>query len=260
VDKVADVHNTAIIDGRAVLAEGVVVGPYAVVDGPAVIGAGTSIGPHAVLEGAVTLGEGCRVFSHAVLGTIPQDLKFEGEESDLTIGSGTTIREFVTVNRGTKAAGTTRVGANCLLMAYSHVAHDCVLADDVVLANCATVAGHVEIGEHAFVGGLSAVHQFSRIGKHAYVGGMSRVSQDIIPYGLTASDPTRVVGVNVIGLQRRGIPAETRNALKRAYHIIYREDLNTAQAVAKLEAELADVAEVRDVIDFLKKTERGILK
>lgn len=255
-----DIHKTAIVDRRAELGEGVVVGPYAIIDGPAVIGAGTAVGPHAVLEGAVALGERCRVFSHAVLGTIPQDLKFEGEESDLTIGSGTTIREFVTINRGTKALGTTRVGNNCLLMAYSHVAHDCVLGDDVVLANCATVAGHVEIGDFAFVGGLTAVHQFSRIGKYAYIGGMSRVSQDVIPYALTASDPTRVVGINVIGLQRRGFPPEVRAALKRAYHIIYREDLNTAQAVEKLEAELGQVAEARDVIDFLKRTERGILK
>jgi UDP-N-acetylglucosamine acyltransferase len=206
------------------------------------------------------LGEKCCLFPHAVIGTIPQDLKFEGEETDLVVGSGTTIREFVTINRGTKASGTTRVGANCLLMAYSHVAHDCILGDNVVLANCATVAGHVEIGEFASVGGLSAVHQFSRIGKHAYVGGMSRVSQDIIPYALTASDPTRVVGINVIGLQRRGISPETRSALKQAYHIIYREDLNTAQAISKLEAELAQFPEVRDIIDFLKNTERGILK
>lgn len=255
-----DIHQTAIVDGRAELAEGVVVGPYAIIDGPVVIGAGTTIGPHAVLEGAVALGERCRVFSHAVLGTIPQDLKYEGEESDVIIGDGTTIREFVTVNRGTKASGTTRVGSNCLLMAYAHVAHDCVLGDDVALANCATVAGHVEIGEFAFVGGLSAVHQFSHIGKHAYIGGMSRVSQDVIPYGLTASDPTRVVGINVVGLKRRGFPAETRTALKRAYHIIYRDDLNTAQAIEKLEAELGQVAEVREVIDFLKRTERGILK
>ncbi len=255
-----DIHKTAIVDNRAELGEGVVVGPYAIIDGPAVIGAGTAVGPHAVLEGTVALGEKCRVFSHAVLGTIPQDLKFEGEESDLTIGDGTTIREFVTINRGTKASGNTKVGNNCLLMAYAHVAHDCVLEDNVALANCAQVAGHVEIGEFAFVGGLSAVHQFSHIGKHAYIGGMSRVSQDVIPYGLTASDPTRVVGINVVGLQRRGFPAETRTALKRAYHIIYREDLNTAQAIEKLEAELGRVAEVRDVIDFLKRTERGILK
>ena len=255
-----DIHKTAIVDSRAELGEGVVVGPYAIIDGPAVIGAGTAIGPHVVLEGPVALGEKCRVFSHAVLGTIPQDLKFEGEESDLTIGDGTTIREFVTINRGTKASGNTKVGNNCLLMAYAHVAHDCVLGDNVALANCAQVAGHVEIGEFAFVGGLSAVHQFSHIGKHAYIGGMSRVIQDVIPYGLTASDPTRIVGINVVGLQRRGFPAETRTALKRAYQIIYREDLNTTQAIEKLEAELGRVAEVGDVIDFLKRTERGILK
>ncbi|MEE8640931.1 MAG: acyl-ACP--UDP-N-acetylglucosamine O-acyltransferase [bacterium] len=255
-----DIHKTAIVDSRAELGEGVLVGPYAIIDGPAVIGAGTAIGPHAVLEGPVALGEKCRVFSHAVLGTIPQDLKFEGEESDVTIGDGTTIREFVTINRGTKASGTTKVGNNCLLMAYAHVAHDCVLGDNVALANCAQVAGHVEIGEFAFVGGLSAVHQFSHIGKYAYIGGMSRVSQDVIPYGLTASDPTRVAGINVVGLQRCGFAVETRTALKRAYHIIYREDLNTAQAVERLEAELGQVAEVRDVIDFLKRTERGILK
>ncbi len=256
----AEIHDTAVVDKRADLGEGVVIGPYVVVNGPAVIGAGTIIGPYSLLDGTVELGPGCRIFSHAVLGTIPQDLKFEGEETDLKIGSGTTVREFVTVNRGTKASGTTVIGADCLLMAYSHVAHDCFLGDNVVLANAATLAGHVYIGAHAFLGGLSAVHQFSRIGKHAYVGGMSRVSQDIIPYGLTASDPTRVVGINVVGLQRRGFSAETRSALKQAYNVIYRQNLNTAQAIEKLEQELGDVAEVRDIVDFLKETERGILK
>lgn len=254
------IHETAIISPQAELAEDVTVGPYAIVDGPAVVGAGTVIGPYVLIEGAVSVGQRCRVFSHAVLGTIPQDLKFEGEESNLIIGDGTTVREFVTVNRGTKASGTTRVGNGCLLMAYAHVAHDCVLADSVALANCATLAGHVEIGDYAFIGGLTAVHQFTRVGKHAYIGGMSRVSQDVIPYGLTASDPTRVVGINVVGLQRRGFPPQTRSALKRAYQIIYREDLNKTQAIAKLEAELGDFSEVGDVIDFLKSSERGILK
>ncbi len=255
-----DIHKTALVDGRAELGEGVVVGPYAFIAGPAVIGAGTVIGPYVLMEGAVSIGQRCRVFSHAVLGTIPQDMKFEGEESDLKIGDGTTVREFVTVNRGTKASGTTRVGNDCLLMAYAHVAHDCVLGDNVGLANGATLAGHVEIGNYAFIGGLSAIHQFTRVGKHAYIGGMSRVSQDIIPYALTASEPTRVVGINVVGLQRRGFTAETRAALKRAYQIIYREDLNKGQAVEKLKAELAGVAEVRDIIDFLETSDRGILK
>ncbi len=254
------IHKTAIINPRADLAEDVMVGPYAIVDGPAVIGAGTAIGPYALIEGDVSVGRRCRIFSHAVLGTIPQDLKFEGEESNLVIGDDTTVREFVTVNRGTKASGTTRVGSNCLLMAYAHVAHDCVLADNVALANCATLAGHVDVGDSAFIGGLAAVHQFTRVGKHAYIGGMSRVSQDVIPYALTASDPTRVVGINVIGLQRRGFPPQTRSALKRAYQIIYKENLNTTQAIAKLEAELGGVSEVGEVIDFLKSSERGILK
>lgn len=256
----AEIHETAIISPRAELGEDVTVGPYAIVDGPAVVGAGTIIGPYVLIEGDVSVGRRCRVFSHAVLGTIPQDLKFEGEESNLVIGDGTTVREFVTVNRGTKASGTTRVGAGCLLMAYAHVAHDCLLGDSVALANCATLAGHVEIGDYAFIGGLSAVHQFTRVGKHAYVGGMSRVSQDVIPYALTASDPTRVVGINVVGLQRRGFSPQTRSALKRAYQIIYKENQNRTQAIAKLEAELGDVSEVRDVIDFLKSSERGILK
>ncbi len=256
----AEIHETAIISPQADLGEGVTVGPYAIIDGPAVIGDGTVVGPYVLIEGAVSMGQRCRVFSHAVLGTIPQDLKFEGEESNLVIGDDTTVREFVTVNRGTKASGTTRVGAGCLLMAYAHVAHDCVLADNVALANCATLAGHVEIGDYAFIGGLAAVHQFTRVGKHSYIGGMSRVSQDVIPYALTASDPTRVVGINIVGLQRRGFPPQARSALKRAYQIIYRENLNKTQAIAKLEAELGDFSEVRDVIDFLKSSERGILK
>lgn len=258
--KPVEIHETAIIDERAELAEGVAVGPYAIIDGPAVLGAGVIVGPHAFIEGAVTLGAACRVFSHAVIGTIPQDLKFEGEESTVEIGEGTVIREFVTINRGTKAAGRTRLGPGCLLMAYAHVAHDCVLGANVILANCATLAGHVEVGDYAAIGGLAAVHQFTRVGKHAYVGGMSRVSQDIIPYALTASEPTRVAGINAVGLQRRGFPPEVRAALKRAFHVIYREDLNTAQAVEKLKAEMADVTEVRDLIEFLESSERGILK
>jgi UDP-N-acetylglucosamine acyltransferase len=258
--KMVEIHHTAIVDERADLAEGVEVGPYAIIEGPAVIGAGTVVGPHTRIVAPVTIGKECNVFSHAVIGTIPQDLKFEGEEATVEIGDGCTVREFVTVNRGTKASGATRVGPGCLLMAYAHVAHDCVLGANVVLANCATLAGHVEVGEYAFIGGLSAVHQFSRVGKHAYVGGMSRVSQDIIPYALTASEPTRVAGINVVGLQRRGFSADVRKALKKAYHIVYREDLNVAQAVEKLIAELGNVAEVRDIIEFLETSERGILK
>jgi UDP-N-acetylglucosamine acyltransferase len=258
--KTVQIHQTAIVDERAELSEGVEVGPYAIIEGPAVIGAGTVVGPHTRIVGPITVGAACNIFSHAVIGTIPQDMKFEGEAATVEIGDGCTIREFVTINRGTQASGATRIGPACLLMAYAHVAHDCVIAANVVLANCATLAGHVEVGEYAFIGGLSAVHQFSRVGKHAYVGGMSRVSQDIIPYALTASEPTRVAGIHVVGLQRRGFSADARAALKKAYHIIYREDLNAAQAVEKLKAQLGGVAEVRDIIEFMETSERGILK
>lgn len=255
-----DIHPTAVVDKKAEIGPGVVIGPYAVIEGPVVIGAGVSIGPFAYITGKTTIGDGCRVFSHAVLGTIPQDLKFSGEETTLTIGSRTTVREFVTVNRGTRASGTTTVGSGCLLMAYAHVAHDCVVGDGVVLANAATLAGHVVVGDYATVGGLSAVHQFTRIGRHAFIGGMGRISQDVIPYALTASEPTKVVGVNVVGLTRKGFPEKTKETLKRAFHIIYREGLNTSQALAKLESEFGDVPEVKEIIDFIKTSERGILK
>ncbi len=256
----AEIHKTAIVDARAKIGARVTVGPYAVIEGPVVLGAGTEVAAFVLITGQTTLGENCRVFPHAVLGTIPQDLKFGGEPSSLEIGAQTTVREFVTVNRGTRASGTTRVGVNCLLMAYAHVAHDCVLGEGVIMANCATLAGHVEVGEYATVGGLSAVHQFTRIGKYAFVGGMSRVSQDIIPYALTASEPTRVVGINVVGLARRGFDAETKRQLKRAYNILYREGLNTSQALETLKAEFGDVPAVQDIITFVEGSERGILK
>jgi len=256
----AEIHPTAVITGGAELGAGVTVGPYAVIDGPVTVGAGAEVGAFVFITGRTTLGDRCRVFPHAVIGTIPQDLKYAGEETSVVVGAGTTVREFVTVNRGTKAAGTTRVGAGCLLMAYAHVAHDCVLGDGVVLANAATLAGHVIIGDYATVGGLSAVHQFTRIGRYAFVGGMSRVSQDIIPFGLVASEPTRVVGINLVGLTRRGFAETTKDALRRAYHILYREKLNTSQAVDKIAHALGDVPEVLELIEFIKTSERGILK
>jgi UDP-N-acetylglucosamine acyltransferase len=256
----AEIHATAIIDPRAELGAGVVAGPYVVIRGPVVVGAETVIGAHAVLEGRTTLGEGCRVFPHAVIGTVPQDLKYEGEDSVLEIGGGTTIREFVTVNPGTKASGATIIGRNCLLMACSHVAHDCRVGDNVVMANSSALAGHVEVGEFATIGGLTPVHQFVRIGRHAFLGGMSRVTQDIPPFALVASEPTRVVGVNVVGLQRRGFTPEVINALRRAFHILFKEGLNTSQAVEKIRREVAEFGEVAEVVGFVEKSDRGILK
>jgi len=257
----ATVHNTAIVDRKAQLGDDVVVEPYAIITGPAVIEAGTTVGPHALIEGRTNIGRNCRIFSHAVIGTIPQDLKFAGEDTYVEIGDGTTIREFVTINRGTKASGKTVVGKKCLLMAYAHVAHDCYVGDGVVIANCGTLAGHITVGSYATIGGLSAVHQFVRIGAHAFVGGMSRLPQDIIPYALVAGDQgTRVVGVNVLGLQRKGFKEEVIKDLRRAYHLLYRENLNTTQALERIEGELGGRKEVREVVEFVKNSERGILK
>lgn len=257
----ATVHNTAIVDRKAQLAEDVVVEPYAIITGPVVIESGTTVGPHAVIEGRANIGRNCRIFSHAVIGTIPQDLKFAGEDTYVEIGDGTTIREFVTVNRGTKASGKTVVGKKCLLMAYAHVAHDCHVGDGVVIANCGTLAGHITIGSFASVGGLSAVHQFTRIGTHAFIGGMSRIAQDIIPYALVASDErTRIVGINVLGLQRKGFSEEVIKDLRRAFHLLYRENLNTTQAIERIETEVGDRPEVREIVEFVKTSERGILK
>jgi len=255
-----EIHKTAIIDSRAEVAPGARLGPYVVVEGPSRIGAGVELGAHVVVGPFTDIHENCRIFPHAVVGMIPQDLKFGGEETTLEIGAGTTIREFVTVNRGTRASGATKIGRNCLLMAYAHVAHDCYVGDGVVMANAATLAGHIEIGDFATVGGLSAIHQFARIGRYAFIGGMSRISQDIIPYALVAGEPAKVVGVNLVGLTRRGFGDDVKQALRRAYHILYREDLNTAQALVKLAEELGGVAEVREIIDFVGRSERGILK
>jgi UDP-N-acetylglucosamine acyltransferase len=254
------IHPTAVVDAAAELAADVEVGPYAVISGPVRLGAGTTVGAHAVIEGRTVLGAGCRVFPHAVLGTIPQDLKFAGEDTTLEVGAGTTFREFVSCNRGTRATGTTRIGGGCLLMAYAHVAHDCVLGDGVVLANCATLAGHVDVGEYASVGGLAAVHQFTHIGRYAYIGGMGRISQDVIPYGLVGGEPTKVIGINVIGLKRRGFSSEVLEALRRAYHILFREELNTSQALAKIKTELPGIPEVEELTAFVNNSERGILK
>jgi UDP-N-acetylglucosamine acyltransferase len=256
----SDIHPTAIVSPDAGLGEGVVIGPYAVVGPDVKLDDGVSIGSHAVVEGDTKVGAKTRIFPHTVIGTIPQDVKFEGEESRLVIGENCTFREFVTVNRGTKERRETVVGSNVLAMAYSHVAHDCIVGDDCILSNAVTLAGHVELGDYVVIGGLAAVRQFCRIGDHAFVGGLCGISKDVMPYVKVGFDPTRVVGLNTVGLQRRGFGEKTRGELKKAYSIVFRQNLNTTQALEKLEAELGDVPEVRRIIDFIKTSELGLLK
>ncbi len=254
-----DVHRTAIVDADVVLGRGVTVGPYSVL-GPGVrIGAGTRIGPHVLVERDTTVGEGCVLAKGAVLGTDPQDLKYQGETTSLVVGDRTVIREYATLNRGTAARGRTEVGSDCLLMAYVHVAHDCVVGDHAVLSNAVNMAGHVLIGDHAIVGGLTAIHQFVRIGDHAFVGGASRVPKDVPPYLKAAGNPMQLYGLNGVGLQRRGFSDEVRAQLKRAYRIFFHSQLNVSQAIERVRDELPASPELETFLSFVEESERGIL-
>lgn len=253
-----DIHPTAIVDPGAELDRGVTIGPWTMI-GPGVqIGAGTSVGPSALIERNTVVGAECVIHKGAVLGTAPQDLKYAGEETHLTVGDRTTIREYATLNRGTTASGITAVGHDCLLMAYTHVAHDCRIGDHVILSNAVNMAGHVEIEDWVIIGGLTPIHQFVRIGTHAFVGGASRVSQDVPPYCRVAGSPAKLYGLNSVGLERRGFTPEVRAALKRAYRIIFQSQLNVTQGLARASDEVEAVAEVTHLLEFIRNSERGI--
>ncbi len=251
-------HPTAIIDDTADLAPDVAVGPYCVI-GPGVsVADGTTLGTHVVIERDTAIGRRCYVGPGAVLGSAPQDRKYHGEPTHLEIGDETQIREHVTINRGSAARGRTRVGSGCFIMTYAHIAHDCTIGDGVTLANAVQLAGHVHIEDHATISGLTPVHQFVRIGTHAFVGGGSRVPQDIPPYTTAVGNPLRLYGINTIGLTRAGCPPEVRRALKHAYRLLFNSDLTTTEAVDILRQDPA-VPEVMRLVDFVTRTERGVL-
>lgn len=256
----AQIHPTAIIAATAELADDVEVGPYSVIGPQVRIGAGTKIMSHVVLDGHTTIGSGCTLFPFACVGTQTQDLKFKGGVTRVEIGNDTTIREYVTVNAATDDGGVTRIGSRCHIMAYAHVAHDCRVCDEVILANCGTLAGHVLVEDQVILGGLSAVHQFVRLGRLSIIGGCSKVTQDVPPFMMADGNPLQVHTINAIGLKRRNIAAETQRLLKQAHRILYREGLSTKQALARLESDLEQPAEVRHVVQFIKGSERGITK
>ena len=261
----AEVHPSAIVDPKAELASGVVVGPFAVVGAGVCVDSGTVIGPHCVLEGPMTIGCDNRIHAHAVLGGAPQDMKYRGEPTSLVIGARNTIREFCTFNRGTSQdGGVTRVGDDNWVMAYVHVAHDVQLGHHTILANNATLAGHVHVGDWAIIGGLVGVHQFCHVGAHAMVGFQSRVSQDVPPFMTVAGQPLTVAGINVEGLRRRGFSRARIEALRRAHRILYRQGLPLERARAALD-ELARTApeaqaDVRSLLDFVAASTRGIVR
>jgi UDP-N-acetylglucosamine acyltransferase len=255
------IHPTAIIDSKAVLDANVDIGAYSVIGANVRIGSGTVIGPHVVIQPYVNIGPDCQIFQYASIGAVPQALKFEGEETHVTIGRGTVVREFVTINRGTGfGGGVTAVGEENFLMAYVHIAHDCKTGRKVILANNATLAGHIVIEDFVTVGGLVAIHQFVRIGNYAYIGGKSAVVKDIPPYVIAAGDRAKLHGLNSVGLKRQGFTQETLSLLKKAYRIIFRIGLTLNEAMERVKAEVDQIPEVNDLIRFIKSSQRGITR
>ena len=255
----AAIHPTAIVDPRAVLGEGVEVGPYSVIGPDVRIGPGTRIGAHCVVEGNTILGAECQAFTGAVIGSIPQDLKYAGEKTELTIGDRNIFREYVTINPGTKGGGgKTVIGSDCLLMAYSHIAHDCLLGSHIIIANSTELAGHIEIEDGAVIGGLVGIHQFVRLGRLSITGGCSRVVQDIPPYSTCAGYPTQVFGLNNEGLRRAGVSAEAKDALHKAFRVLFHSGLSMSHATERVAQEITDCPEVAHVLEFIRQSKRGV--
>ena len=255
------IHPTAIVDPKAELGNDVQVGPYAIIREDVSIGSGSEVGSHAVIEPFVSIGRDCRIFQFASIGATPQSLKFEGEKTYVKIGRGTVIREFVTIHRGTGfGGGITEIGEQNFLMAYTHIAHDCKTGRMVVMANNATLAGHITIGDYATVGGLTAIHQFVKVGDYAFIGGKSAVVKDIPPFVIAAGDRAQLHGMNSVGLKRHGFTQNTINELKKVYRIIFRIGLTRNEALERVKAEVEQIPEVVKFLEFILSSQRGITR
>lgn len=254
------VSNQACIHPNAELGEHVEISPFAIIGEHVKIDEGTKIGPHVVIEGCTHIGRNCRIGAGAVIGSEPQDLKFKGDDSFVIIGDNTTIREYATVNRATNEGEATKVGSNCLVMAYCHIAHNCVLGDRVIMASFAGLAGHITIEDNAIIGGLVGIHQFVQIGRNAIIGGGSAVRQDILPYTACGGNPCKSRGINIVGLKRHNYSPERISNLKKAYKIIMRSGLSEQQAIETLEREMKDVQEIQHMIVFMKNSQRGLAR
>ncbi len=252
------IHPGALVGPNVSLGKDVIIGPGAIIDGQVTIGDRTEIGPYAVITGNVSIGSDCRIFTGAVIGSPPQDLKYRGQKSSVRIGDSNTIREYVTINPATGEEEETKIGSHNLIMAYSHIAHNCWVGDRTVLANNATLAGHVTVESDAILGGLSAVHQFCRVGCFAIVGGCSKVTQDILPYSMVDGHPARTYWLNRIGLKRNNFPPEVIKTLERAFRILLRSSLNLTQAVERIKRELPNTPEIAHLLEFITSSRRGI--
>jgi UDP-N-acetylglucosamine acyltransferase len=253
------IHATALVDGGAQLGRDVEVGPYAVIGPKVTIGDGTRVASHAVIDCNARIGAGVQIGVGTVVGGPPQDLKYKGEETWVEIGDHTVIREYSTINRGSTASGRTSIGARCFLMTYVHVAHDCHIGDDVIIANGVQMAGHVTIGDRANISGLTPIHQFCSIGTLAFVGGGSRVNQDVPPYVKAVGNPMQLYGLNSVGLQRAGFSPEVKLALKRAYRLLFNSDFTISQGIARARAELPALPEIENFLKFVETSQRGVL-
>lgn len=254
------IHQLAVVDKRAKIKKNVVVEPFTTIAADVEIDEGTWIGPNVTIMDGVRIGKKCMIFPGTVIGAIPQDLKFDGEDSQVFIGDYTTVRECVTINRGTKALGFTKIGDHCLIMATSHVAHDCIIGDHVIIVNGCGIAGHVEIGDYTIMGGLSAVHQFGKIGKHVMISGGTLVRKDIPPYIKVAREPMSYAGINSVGLRRRGFSNEKIFEIQRIYRAIFQMKMNVSQAVSYVEKEMLPTVERDEIITFILNSPRGIVR
>ena len=255
-----NIHKTAIISEDVTLGNNVTIGPYAVIEGPVTIGDNVTVGAHVVIEGHTTIGRGCQFFSSAVIGAPPQDKKHHKDDKVfLTIGENNIFREFVTANPGTiDGGGTTTIGNNNLFMACAHIAHDCQVGSDCVMANYVGLSGHVTVEDRAIIGGLSGIHQFVRVGYMSIVGGCSKANQDVLPYSLVDGSPATLRGLNIVGLKRALMPTETQMALRRAFKTLFNEGLNRSHAVSIVKEQMSNIPEVVRVLEFIALSKRGI--
>jgi UDP-N-acetylglucosamine acyltransferase len=255
------IHPTAIVSSEAHLEEGVEIGPYSIIGPDVNIGKNTIIGPHVVIDSQTDIGEGCRIFQFSSIGAVPQDLKFKGEKTRTVIGNYNTIREYVTIHRATSAdIGVTIMGDYNLLMAYCHIAHNCKLGNRIVMANAANLAGHIHVEDNAIIGGLTGIHQFTRIGAHCIIGGCSAVAKDVPPFVMASGNMAKLYGLNMIGLKRRNFSPDTIQSLKQAYRLVFRSSLLLKTAIERINAEVADIPEVRQFVNFIANSQRGICR
>jgi len=250
----------AYVHPGAKIAKNVVIEPFTTIHNNVIIGEGTWIGSNVTIMEGARIGKNCNIFPGAVISAIPQDLKFQDEETTAVIGDNTTIREYVTVNRGTVDRGKTVIGNNCLIMAYCHIAHDCIVGDNCIFSNNSTLAGHITVGDHVILAGMTAVHQFCMIGNHAFVTGGSLVRKDVPPYVKAAREPLSYVGINSIGLRRRGYDPKKIQEIQNIYRILYQKSYNTSQAAQFIEAEMEATSERDEILQFIKNSKRGIMK